>query len=579
MNRYALLSVTDKTGLVSFAETLTRAGLKILSTGGTAAVLREAQIDVLDVEDYTGLPSIFDGRVKTLHPAIHGGILYDRERDADVNEHKQRAYHSIDLVVVNLYNFAEEALNKKLRPSEAIRHIDIGGPSMLRGAAKNWASVGVVIDPGDYEAVGKAIERDRFFGAEGANFRLALSCKAFAATAQYDEMISSYLKEACHLHCPDEHSPNEHGPDIRGPVGSTPDKNETNFNRTKSQDPEDYYPDNISLKLKKIAALRYGENPHQNAAFYRDTLSPLTGLAGAKQLQGKELSYNNYLDLDAAYALALDLQAQPAAVIIKHTNPCGAAIGLEGEKSPLHEVYDRALAGDPKSAFGSIVAFTRLVDMATAKAIAANFVECIIAPAYEEGAIEILGAKKNLRLLELEFNGLPTEQRWRSIAGGILVQEVDSWRPEKDSSQKQTDSSKAVHSNSEQWRHVAGPAPDIKLSRDLEFCMLVAAHVKSNAIVYGKDGQLLGVGAGQMSRIDAGEFAAQKATAEGRSLAGCAMASDAFFPFADSVQLAYRYQVAGICQPGGSRRDQESIDACNEAGISMIFTGRRHFRH
>ena len=403
MVRYALLSVTDKSGLVPFARTLVNAGFRILSTGGTAATLRDAQIVAEDVEDYTGLPSIFDGRVKTLHPAIHGGILYDRERSADVTTHRERAYRSIDLVVVNLYNFAREALQNNLGPKEAVHHVDIGGPSMLRGAAKNWSSVGVVIDPQDYDAVGKAIEADQFFGAAGADFRLALSCKAFAATAQYDEMIASYLKEG------------KSSAQYRSTQYSL---HTTGAGKDQGRSAETPYPDQVSLELKKVALLRYGENPHQSAAFYRHTSGSAYGLAGAKQHQGKELSYNNLLDLNAAYTLALDLMDLPAAVIVKHTNPCGAAIGLEGDKSRLAEVYNRALAGDPKSAFGSIVALTRTVDVQTAKAIGANFVECVAAPAYEPDALELLANKTNLRLLELEFSRPSGDQQWRS----------DSWR-------------------------------------------------------------------------------------------------------------------------------------------------------
>jgi phosphoribosylaminoimidazolecarboxamide formyltransferase/IMP cyclohydrolase len=515
----ALLSVTDKTGLVPFARGLAELGYTLLSTGGTAKLLRESGLSTTDVADYTASPEILDGRVKTLHPKIHGAILHDRNNPGHVAEAERQGIGAIDLVVVNLYRFKEEALARRLTPEAAIEHIDIGGPTMLRAAAKNWMHCLPVIDPADYGAVLTALRQ----GRPERGFRQRLAAKVFRSVSAYDDMIASFLEER----------PAADG-DLLLPEGG--------------------------LALERVAALRYGENPHQRAALYAPA-GRRTGFAAAACLQGKELSYNNILDLDAATALASDL-ASPAVVIIKHTNPCGVATG----ERPLGALFQQALACDPKSAFGGIVAFNRKVDRKAAEAAVGLFLECVAAPAFDDEALAVFKAKPNLRVVHAPFaaSGAGGEKTLslRSVRGGYLVQDADTALAEATS-----------------WKVVTKATPTPAQSLDLVFAMTVAKHVKSNAIVFAREGISVGVGAGQMSRVDSAQIAVAKAAEAGKPLAGAVLASDAFFPFRDTVEFAARHGVAAIVQPGGSIRDQESIEAADAAKIAMVFTGMRHFRH
>lgn len=517
----ALLSVTDKSGIVPFARELVKLGYEILSTGGTAKLLQDEAIPCTEAAAYTGSPEILDGRVKTLHPKIHGGILYDRQKTAHIEQIKEQGIRPIDLVVVNLYAFAKKALEQELALPQAIAFIDIGGPCMLRAAAKNYLSCAPVIDPDDYGSILKQL-RD---GALSHDFRRQLAGKVFRHISRYDGMIAAYFEGAS-------------GQDELAP--------------------------HIKLDLELVQSLRYGENPHQRAKFYKSPLSLKGGLQDAKVLQGKELSYNNFLDIDGAAQLVADFPEYRAVAIIKHTNPCGVAIGAKN--AALLPIYQRALATDPKSAFGGIVAFNGEVDAETAQALADIFLECIVAPKFSPEARTILAAKKNLRLLELPYlvdTGKAAKQfDLRSILGGILVQEHDLIRSEK-----------------AMWKLVSRTAPSSQDEEDMIFAQRVCKHVKSNAIVYAKDGKTIAVGAGQMSRIDSAQFAAQKALEFGHSLQGAVMASDAFFPFRDSVDMAAKLGISSIIQPGASIRDEESIAAANEHGIAMVFSQIRHFKH
>ena len=512
----ALLSVTDKSGIVPFAQGLIELGFTVLSTGGTASALRAAGLNVTDVAEYTGSPEILDGRVKTLHPKIHGAILYDRKNNAHVNEAKEHGIGSIDVVVVNLYNFKNDAFEKNLSKEKAIEHIDVGGPTMIRAAAKNWMNTLAVIDPNDYPEVLKRLKNN-----EADNqFRLNLSAKVFATVAAYDGMIASYLVE-------------------KPAAGAMPES--------------------IGLSLKKVSPLRYGENPQQSAGLYSDTNKQSTGFADMKFLQGKELSYNNILDVDAAVGLAFDFSAT-AVAIIKHTNPCGLAVGSDHDA--LSSIFKNALSCDPKSAFGGIIATNRTVDLETAKDICALFTECVAAPEYTPEALEVFKTKPNLRVLIWTDKEKDLSWQMRSVNGGFLLQSKDS-----------------SSINDEPWQVVSKTKPDNRQLIDLHIGMVAAKHVKSNAIIYLKDGKTIGVGAGQMSRIDAAKFGAEKAKEQGHSLKGAVMASDAFFPFSDTVEFAHELGIKAIVQPGGSKRDQDSIDAANKNGIAMIFTGCRHFKH
>ncbi len=519
----ALVSVSDKRGAVELGRGLAALGIEVLSTGGTARLLRENGVAVRDVSEVTGFPEMLGGRVKTLHPKIHGGILARRDDPEHVQQLAQHGIRPIDLVVVNLYPFAEAAARAEAGPDELVEEIDIGGPTLLRAAAKNFASVGVVTSPEDYPRV---LEELRAAGELSLETRLELARKVFAVTSGYDATIAATLEE---LRLED-------GALARG----TPEG----------------FPAVLPLAGTKAMDLRYGENPHQRAALYRRSGEP-AGLAGAKQLHGKELSYNNYLDLDAAWELACEF-TDPVAVIIKHTNPCGVAVG-----ATQAEAYERALACDPVSAFGSVLGFNQVVTLATAEAVSKLFVEAIAAPGYEPEALEALTKKKNLRLLEMP-SAADTGWRVRSVSGGLLVQERDVSR-----------------FDYEKLRTVTKRAPTAAEMEALLFAWVVAKHAKSNAIVYARAGQLVGVGAGQMSRVDSVKLGAQKARELGHTewLKDSVVASDAFFPFPDGVEEAARASATAVIQPGGSVRDNEVIEAANRLGLAMVLTGIRHFRH
>jgi phosphoribosylaminoimidazolecarboxamide formyltransferase / IMP cyclohydrolase len=512
----ALISVSDKTGVVDFGRRLSRVGLEILSTGGTARSLGEAGVPVREVSDFTGAPEILDGRVKTLHPRVHGGIL-GRPTAKHRAEMQQAGLVPIDLVVVNLYPF-RETVARGAPFEDVIENIDIGGPAMIRSAAKNHERVAVVVDPADYDAVLAEIEAE---GEVSAATRFRLARKAFAHTAAYDGAIASHLGR------------------LSAPEAALAD-----------------FPETLVISGSLSRALRYGENPHQKAAFY--ALDGATGpsLAKAEVLQGKELSYNNLLDLDAAMRLCAEFSA-PAAAVIKHNNPCGAAIAEAG----IAEAYRRARETDPVSAFGGIVAVNRPVDGELARELSETFLECVIAPDYAPEALALLAAKKNLRLLKSPIAADPSASfELRSVSGGFLVQTRDN----------QTASMAAAKVASKR-------APTAAELTDLDFAWRVCKHVKSNAIVFAAGGRTLGIGAGQMSRVDSARIAISKARAP---LAGSVVASDAFFPFRDSVDEAAKAGAVAVVQPGGSVRDAESIAAADEHGMAMILTGgERHFRH
>jgi len=518
----ALISVFDKTGIVEFAKRLASLRIEILSTGGTSKLLREAGVAVRDVADFTGWPEMLGGRVKTLHPKVHGGLLYRRKHPEDQKQAAEHHIAPIDLVVVNLYPFEATAAKQGLSAEELIENIDIGGPTMLRSAAKNFESVTVVTDPDDYARVAGELETAR---ETSLATRLELARKVFAVTSRYDGMITTELER---LSAAGAHVV----------LGAKP-----------------LLPERVHLALQKKDSLRYGENPHQAASLYVTAGSPPAGLAAAKQLQGKELSYNNYVDLEAARSLAAEF-SRPAAIIIKHNNPCGTA-----ERDTLLDAYLKAFAGDPVSAFGSVIAFNRLVDAATAEEVAKLFAECIAAPGFDEKAKSIFAAKKNLRLLELPAGGLEPERdlQLKRILGGMLVQQPDLGEIKED-----------------QLRTVTKRSPTLAELQTMRFAWKVCKHVKSNAIVFAKDGATLGVGAGQMSRVDSVKLAVMKAQS---SLAGSVVASDAFFPFPDGVEEAAKAGAVAVIQPGGSVRDNEVIVAADRLGIAMVFTGMRHFLH
>jgi phosphoribosylaminoimidazolecarboxamide formyltransferase / IMP cyclohydrolase len=524
----ALLSVSDKTGLIDFARSLVKLDWTILSTGGTARALREEGVAVTEVSEITDHPEIMGGRVKTLHPAIHAGLLGRRDHAEDRLQMQKLGYEPIDLVAVNLYPFRETVARGGVTFEEAVEQIDIGGPAMLRSAAKNHRDVWVVVDPEDYSRVASALE-GREAAAERATLRRELAAKVFAHTSAYDAAIADYLGDA-------DEAPSE-------AAGSA----------------EELLPSRLELRLERVQVLRYGENPDQSAAFYREAAGG-GGLPRMRQLHGKELSFNNLLDVDAALLAISGWQQDPVAAcaIIKHTTPCGIALA----DAPA-EAYARALATDPVSAFGGIVAFNVEVDLATAEAMRELFLEAIIAPTFAGPALEALRSKKNLRLIELPAaTGAAGELDYKRVRGGLLVQQ--RLRP--------------VHPEAG-WRVVTGTAPADGLLRDLRFAWRVAAAVKSNAIVLAREERTLGIGAGQMSRVDSSRIAVMKAADHGHDLRGAVLASDAFFPFRDGVDAAAAAGVTAIIQPGGSVRDAEVIAAAEEHGITMIFTGRRVFRH
>jgi phosphoribosylaminoimidazolecarboxamide formyltransferase/IMP cyclohydrolase len=516
----ALISVFDKTGILEFAKRLATLRIEILSTGGTAKLLRDAGVAVKDVSEFTGWPEMLGGRVKTLHPKVHGGLLFRRGHAEDQKQAAEHGIAPIDLVVVNLYPFAETAAKAGLTAGDLIENIDIGGPTMLRSAAKNFESVTVVTDPADYPRVAMELEAQR---ETSLATRLDLARKVFAATSSYDGMITTELERLS----------------ARAPSIELSEKQPL--------------PERLHIALRLQQPLRYGENPHQAAGLYVPAGSAPRGLAPAKQLQGKELSYNNFVDLEAARSLAGEFP-RPAAVIIKHNNPCGAA-----EQETLLNAYLKALASDPVSAFGGVLAFNRVVDAATAEEVAKLFVECIAAPGFDEKAKSIFAAKKNLRLLELPGNGLEPDRelQLKRILGAVLVQQPDL-------------------GEISELRAVTKRAASPEEMSTLRFAWKVSKHVKSNAIVFAKDGATLGVGAGQMSRVDSVKLAVMKAQS---SLQGSVVASDAFFPFPDGVEEAARAGATAVIQPGGSVRDADVIAAADRLGMAMVFTGMRHFLH
>ncbi len=515
----ALVSVSDKTGVVEFVKELSRYDVEILSTGGTAKLLRDSGLAVKDVSEFTGFPEMLDGRVKTLHPKVHGGLLGMRDNPEHVAKMAEHGIEPIDMVVVNLYPFEATVAKPDCSLEDAIENIDIGGPTMLRSAAKNNRDVSVLVDHNDYAKV--LAEMKESGGAVCRETNFALAVKVYQHTAAYDGAISNWLGKKLGEESVD-------------------------------------FPPTLTLQYHKAQGMRYGENPHQKAAFYVEKEVKEASIATARQLQGKELSYNNIGDTDAALECVKQFSEGPACVIVKHANPCGVAVG-----ESLLDAYDRAFSTDPESAFGGIIAFNRELDGATAKAICdRQFVEVIIAPAVSAEAVEIVAAKKNVRLLECGQWAAESGQRldFKRVNGGLLVQDSDLLL-------------------SGDIKVVTKRAPTEKEMEDLLFTWRVAKFVKSNAIVYGKDGMTVGVGAGQMSRVNSARIAAIKAEHAGLEVKGSAMASDAFFPFRDGLDNAAAVGVTAVIQPGGSIRDEEVIAAADEHGIAMVFTAMRHFRH
>jgi len=516
----ALISVSNKTGLLELATALRRHGVEILSTGGTAKALADAGIPVVQVSDYTGQPEILEGRVKTLVPRIHGGILARRGSARHKREMKAHDILPIDLVVVNLYPFESAAFREGATFQDAIENIDIGGPTMVRAAAKNFADVTVVVDPADYPAIVAELDARRGSIQPATNFTLAR--KAFAHTAYYDSVIAGWLATA---------SPDAGAPPVPAPA----------------------YPPTLALPLVKVQDLRYGENPHQTAALYREP-GPPVGVAGAAQLGGKELSFNNLLDLEAAWAAARDFAGRPFAVIVKHNNPCGAGVGSDPARA-----FEMALAGDPVSAFGGVIGVSRPVTPALAQKITATFFEAVIAPGFAPKALEILRTKKDLRILLAAAAGRGRVDLKR-IAGGYLIQDLDSVQIR----------------DVRKLPIVTKRKPTAAEYRALDFAWRIVRHVKSNAIVFTSEHQLAGVGAGQMSRVDSCRIAALKAVLP---LRGTVVGSDAFFPFPDGIEQIAAAGATAVIQPGGSMRDKQAIEAADRLGLAMVFTGVRHFKH
>jgi len=512
----ALISVSDKTGVVELAKALLPLGVEILSTGGTAQLLKLNGVVVTEVADFTGFPEMMEGRVKTLHPKVHGGILARRDKPDHVASMQQHGIKPIDLVVVNLYPFAQTVAKPGVTMDDAIENIDIGGPAMVRAAAKNHAFVAIVTDPADYARVVEQLKKNK--GAVSDDERYRLAAKAFSHTAEYDGMISSWL--------------------------TARDRN------GKARE----FPERFNFQVRLVQPLRYGENPHQSAAFYAERDPPPGTLAGYKQLQGKELSYNNIADADAAWECCRTFDV-PACVIIKHANPCGVAIA----DSPL-AAYRNAFLTDPTSAFGGIIAFNRQVDAATAEAVAKQFVEVVIAPSYAQEAMAIFSGKQNVRILQISVAKDLNRLDMKRVGGGLLVQTSDAF-------------------DVSELRIVTKREPTKNEMNDLIFAFRVAKFVKSNAIVFCRNGMTLGVGAGQMSRVDSTRIAAIKAKNANLSLRGSVVASDAFFPFRDGLDVVAQAGARAVIQPGGSVRDKEVIAAADEHGIAMVFTGMRHFRH
>ncbi|ANP68032.1 bifunctional phosphoribosylaminoimidazolecarboxamide formyltransferase/IMP cyclohydrolase [Vibrio alginolyticus] len=523
--RRALISVSDKTGIVEFAQALAERGVDILSTGGTARLLAEQGIAVTEVSDYTGFPEMMDGRVKTLHPKVHGGVLGRRGQDDDVME--KHGINPIDMVVVNLYPFAETVAKEGCTLADAVENIDIGGPTMVRSAAKNHKDVTIVVNAGDYGRV--ITEMDANDKSLTLETRFDLAIAAFEHTASYDGMIANYFGTMV-----------------------------PSYGENKDGDEESKFPRTFNQQFEKKQDMRYGENSHQAAAFYVEANQQEASVSTARQIQGKALSYNNIADTDAALECVKEFN-EPACVIVKHANPCGVALGKD-----ILEAYNRAYQTDPTSAFGGIIAFNQELDAETATAIVERqFVEVIIAPSVSAEAIEVVAAKKNVRLLECgEWTTKTTGFDVKRVNGGLLVQDRDQGMVSLDD-----------------LKVVSKRQPTEEELKDALFCWKVAKYVKSNAIVYSKSDMTIGVGAGQMSRVYSAKIAGIKAADEGLQVEGCVMASDAFFPFRDGIDAAAEAGIKCVIQPGGSMRDDEVIAAADEHGMAMIFTGMRHFRH
>jgi phosphoribosylaminoimidazolecarboxamide formyltransferase/IMP cyclohydrolase len=525
----ALLSVSDKTGILEFAQALAQRGIKLLSTGGTAKILRDAGLAVTEVAQHTGSPEILDGRVKTLHPKIHGGLLARRDRADHMQTLVKHDIECIDLLVVNLYPFRETVAKLDCSFEDAVENIDIGGPAMLRAAAKNHGNetggVTVVIDPADYDTVLR--EFDHLHGKTSYGFRLSLATKVYAHTAAYDGAIAAYLSSLAHAE------------------------------PTEDQVPErETWPRTLTLQLHRQEVLRYGENAQQLAAFYRDPALPAGALGQFQQLHGKELSYNNIADADAAWECVRQFN-EPACVIVKHANPCGVAIA-----ESIYEAYLKAFRTDPTSAFGGIIAFNHRVDAATAEAVSSQFVEVLLAPAFDSEALAVFKTKKNIRILTVALGHGQNDIDVKRVGGGWLIQTPDVNDVQPDG-----------------LRVVTQRQPTTEQMHDLMFAWKVAKYVKSNAIVFVGQGSTLGVGAGQMSRVDSARIAAIKAQNAQLSLEGSCAASDAFFPFRDGLDVVIDAGARCVIQPGGSMRDDEVIAAANERDIVMVLTGMRHFRH
>lgn len=516
--RRAILSVYDKEGIVDFAQGLQSLGVEILSTGGTYKLLKEKGVKIKEVSEHTGFPEMLDGRVKTLHPKIHGGILGRRDDPKHLEQMKAQGIDPIDLVAVNLYPFKATISKPNVTLEEAIENIDIGGPTMLRSAAKNYRDVAVIIDPKDYGTV--LDEMKRSGGEISETKRYDLAKKVFFTTSDYDRTIFSYLD---------------------GREGKT-----------------ERFPDYLVLQFEKVQSLRYGENPHQQAAFYREPRLTEGGVAAAKQLWGKEMSYNNFLDTHSAFELVKEFK-EPAAVIIKHNNPCGVATG-----ATLVEAYKKAKATDPVSAFGGVAAFNRPLDAETAQEITTTFMEVIIAPTIDPAAATLFQKKKDLRVLEAGSESIDASGAgrldFRRVGGGLLVQDIDS----------------AMIHDPKELKIVSKRPPTAEEIEAMLFSWKVCKHVKSNAIIFARPGQTVGIGAGQMSRVDSVKIATMKAQ---MPVSGCVMASDAFFPFRDGIDAAARVGITAVIQPGGSIRDQEIVQAIDERNMAMVLTGFRHFRH
>ena len=525
MIKQALISVSDKTGVLDFARALSKLGVNILSTGGTAKLFADNGVPVTEVADYTGFPEMLDGRVKTLHPKVHGGILARRDFPEHMAKLAEHGIPTIDMVVVNLYPFQATVAQGTCTLEDAIENIDIGGPAMLRSAAKNHKDVVVICDPLDYSAVLAEIKAAD--GVVSYDTKFMLAKKVYAHTAQYDGAITNYL---------------------------------TSLGPTKEHASRGAYPETLNLAFEKVQDMRYGENPHQSAAFYRDLHATEGALGNYRQLQGKELSYNNIADADAAWECVKSLggfDQSAACVIVKHANPCGVALGANAA-----EAYARALQTDPTSAFGGIIAFNTELDGATAGEIAKLFVEVLIAPSFSDDAKKILSSKQNVRMLEIPLGAGINAMDFKRVGGGLLVQSPDT-----------------RNVSLGDLKVVTTLQPTQQQLQDLMFAWRVAKYVKSNAIVFCGNNMTLGVGAGQMSRIDSARIASIKAQNAGLALAGSVVASDAFFPFRDGLDVVVDAGATCVIQPGGSMRDQEVIDAANERGVVMLYTGTRHFRH